>query len=374
MRRRTQMTPWIGAFTLLACQPSSSEVPDTDTSPAETAGSTADPSNGSEAMSTADTSDGEPDTDPGGSDGTGTTGDNSTGDDTQPGPAAECGDGYIDPGEDCDDGVLGNANDKGCLANCQLASCGDEFVWDGVEDCDLGVAENTGAYGGCNEDCTHAPRCGDEVVDHEHGELCDGTSPDGIPCKACRLYEGAKLVFITSVPYPGDLGGLAGADALCSMLADAGGLIPKPEDGDEPIAVPYRAWLSTDEQSVDERFTKHGLPYVTRTGQVIAWSWDELTDPAVLKPQITQSELPQMSVTDKWIWTNTRGDGSLTSSTLHCGGWSIGTLGTDGRVGTTTVDLDQELTPALIEAWTHYTGPSGLVPCGFNYHLYCFEQ
>ena len=62
------------------------------------------------------------------------------------------------------------------------STCGPE-CGDGVvtanEACDLGTdpatgaSRNTGAYGGCNPDCTLAPICGDGVVDTEFGEACD---------------------------------------------------------------------------------------------------------------------------------------------------------------------------------------------------------
>ena len=370
---RSASTVFAASIALLgACVPSPGDEPDTDTSPEASSTSTGDgTSGGSEVMTTAGPGTGPDATDDSGE----TTGQDST---TTDAPetdtdAPECGDGHVDPGEACDDGVLDNADDQACLPDCQLASCGDGLVWADVEDCDLG-ADNDGAYGGCNPDCTFAPRCGDGVVDDEEGELCDGLSPDGIQCKACLLYEGAKLVFLTSASFTGDLGGLAGADALCSALADDAGLIPPPEDGEQPLAAPYRAWLSASEGSVDSRFAKHGLPYITRTGEVIAWSWDELTDPAVLKPQITQTELADVNMPAQRSWTNTRGDGTLASPTLHCGDWTLGDANLQGRVGTTSVDLDQPITPELIEAWTHLAGPVGVFACDYAYHLYCVEQ
>lgn len=51
-------------------------------------------------------------------------------------------------------------------------ACGDAVVTPD-EACDLGAAENTGAHGGCNPDCTLAPFCGDARVDTALGEQCD---------------------------------------------------------------------------------------------------------------------------------------------------------------------------------------------------------
>jgi len=49
-------------------------------------------------------------------------------------------------------------------------SCGDG-VATVTEECDNGT--NNGAYGTCNDDCTFAPRCGDNVIQENQGEVCD---------------------------------------------------------------------------------------------------------------------------------------------------------------------------------------------------------
>jgi fibro-slime domain-containing protein len=51
--------------------------------------------------------------------------------------------------------------------------CGDGIVTRG-EACDLGTANNTGAYGTCNPDCTLPPRCGDDIVQNPPEECDDG--------------------------------------------------------------------------------------------------------------------------------------------------------------------------------------------------------
>jgi cysteine-rich repeat protein len=65
-------------------------------------------------------------------------------------------------------------------------TCGDgKLNPKGGEQCDLG-AGNTGTYGGCNMDCTFAPRCGDGMQTDE--ETCDdGNRKNGDGCDAaCR--------------------------------------------------------------------------------------------------------------------------------------------------------------------------------------------
>ena len=74
--------------------------------------------------------------------------------------------------EKCDKGTANNTGAYGgCNSDCTLAAyCGDGVV-NGSEKCDKGTANNTGAYGGCNSDCTLAAYCGDGEVNGS--EKCD---------------------------------------------------------------------------------------------------------------------------------------------------------------------------------------------------------
>jgi len=55
------------------------------------------------------------------------------------------------------------------------SDCGDGIVTRG-EACDLGAANNTGAYGTCNPDCTLPSRCGDGIVQNPPEECDDGVN------------------------------------------------------------------------------------------------------------------------------------------------------------------------------------------------------
>jgi fibro-slime domain-containing protein len=102
-----------------------------------------------------------------------------------------CGDGIVTSNEACD---LGTANNTGaygtCTSDCKLpAFCGDGKVnsSDG-EACDNGSNLATYGYNGnpaCNANCKLTDYCGDGVVDSLYGEECDdGNTVSGDGCEA----------------------------------------------------------------------------------------------------------------------------------------------------------------------------------------------
>jgi hypothetical protein len=77
-----------------------------------------------------------------------------------------CGDGFRDPTESCDQGARNATNDGrwapqmgGCNSICGVMDryCGDTYMEPGREQCDLGIAGNTGAPGGCDARCRLVP-------------------------------------------------------------------------------------------------------------------------------------------------------------------------------------------------------------------------
>ena len=128
-----------------------------------------------------------------------------------------CGNGILEPnyGEKCDDGNTNNGD--GCNAICQIEAgwqcpipgqscipcgtnacdagpagyCGDGVIEAG-EECDCGDGtisvpggcpgpNNDNTYGDCTTRCTWGPRCGDNIVQTNHGEQCDMGSLNGVP-------------------------------------------------------------------------------------------------------------------------------------------------------------------------------------------------
>ena len=76
-----------------------------------------------------------------------------------------CGDGIVQPNEACDEGVVVE---------------GKPTKWNGSK-----PSGGDGTYGGCNADCTSAPKCGDGIYNKDEGEVCDdGNTVGGDGCEA----------------------------------------------------------------------------------------------------------------------------------------------------------------------------------------------
>jgi fibro-slime domain-containing protein len=86
-----------------------------------------------------------------------------------------CGDGIVNGTEACDDGQNNGGPTSKCDAKCAI-KCGNGTL-DSGEQCDKGAALNTGAYGGCEPNCTLAPYCGDGIKNGT--EQCDDGKNDG---------------------------------------------------------------------------------------------------------------------------------------------------------------------------------------------------
>ncbi len=151
----------------------------------------------------------------------------------------------------------------------------------------------------------------------------------------------------------GNIGGLAGADALCQVFADAA-----------ELPGTYKAWLSDQALSPATRFTKDGK-FVLADGPTVAESWDDLTDGELDVPiyhdalgnTVTHEEL-------EGVWTNTSIDGTPISTEPYesCLNWTSSSSAYSARAGH-FLYTDHD--------WTEY--PVEL-ECDYLIHLYCFQQ
>lgn len=161
-----------------------------------------------------------------------------------------------------------------------------------------------------------------------------------------------RTVFITSATVTGNLGGIAGADALCNSLAAASSLPGT-----------YKAWLSDGTSSPATTFTKNYSYLLPDGTTIVAYSWADLID-GTLASYIDQNESGS-GVTNVLVMTNTNTDGT-TIVDAACQNFTSDSedeylgLGINDGVGSSA-------------DWTTYaTGPC--LSTFYSYRLYCFEQ
>jgi len=238
-----------------------------------------------------------------------------------------------------------------------------------------------GSFHVCNEDgiwtevpptdtrCTECQPGTTRCASHESVQTCSATgkwssaTPCEFVCDFDKCMQSPKRVFVTSMAFQGGaLGGLAGADNICNKLAAAAKLPGS-----------FRAWLSDAVQSPAVRFDRDGGPYLLVDVTIVANHWTTLTTKP-LRHAIDVTELggtPPLSTggcVGPYVWSNTREDGTLSSSFSHCGGWSI--------LNGSTVNMGQTNS---LSSWSDAcsatsSGAAATPLCSALAPLYCFEQ
>jgi len=177
-----------------------------------------------------------------------------------------------------------------------------------------------------------------QMVDSVCGYTCDGVL--------------AKTVFVSSSTQAGNLGGLAGGDAICQGLADAASL-----------GGTYMAWLSDSTESPATRFVPWDGPYERTDGVRIADSWADLLDGTLAAPISVTETGAVVSGQTVQTGTDSQGFGVVTAPGPYCMDWTSGAgagvativRGNAGGTGTN---------------WTN----GGTAGCANVIRIYCFEQ
>jgi cysteine-rich repeat protein len=264
-------------------------------------------------------------------------------------PAA-CGDMIVQEGvEMCDDGNDIDTDD--CLTTCVPAACGDSIVQEGVEACDDGNDIDTDE---CLNTCV-AAACGDNVVQAGVEQCDDGNVDSGDGCSD-KCESESRFAFVSSTLHTGNMGGLAGADAICQGLADAANLPGT-----------YMAWLSTNEVNGTPatRFAQSAFPYVTVTGVKIADNWADLID-GTIDAALNVTELggapPAGNPTcgANSVWSNTLQNGTIFNATTSCSNWTSTAGGSHWGMSTAVNNL-----------WSTWC-QGGI--CSWQEPIYCFQQ
>lgn len=207
----------------------------------------------------------------------------------------------------------------------------------------VNVKNNRQHCGRCNRKCTPNHAC--------IRGACVALSPPPPPPpppppKVCG--EGGNcLVFITSARVQGNMGGVAGADAICNQRARSA-----------QLPGTYKAWLSDISGSVaNSRFIRNPGPYVLVNGTRIANTWSDVTD-GNLRAPINVTEYNQPAVTN-FVWTSTHPNSLWSGDCCH--NWTTNSNIWRGNYGSFN-QTDYRWTAA------------GYVQCNLENHLYCFQQ
>lgn len=183
----------------------------------------------------------------------------------------------------------------------------------------------------------------------------DGAAPeasqdaDAVACKGA--VDCPRFVFVTSGVFPGDLGGVAGADAQCRAAA-ASSKLP------QLSGRTFVAWLSTPLTTgggdVKGRLVNGTAAYRLVDGRQVAGSLADFLDGA----HDSAIELDENGApVNANVWTGTKNEGTATTST--CIGFvsrlSVGTVG-QSALGN--------------GAWTNDKD----ISCTERAHLYCIEE
>ena len=165
-------------------------------------------------------------------------------------------------------------------------------------------------------------------------------------------------VFVTNAPGNGNLGGLSGADTICTDAAESGGLSGE-----------WTAWLSDSTTDARDRLGEgeYRLPdgVTIETGTLVATSLADLTDGTLTNPiDKTAAGEPIGALS---VWTGTKPDGTLADGTpdeVSCDDWTNGMTGLDGASGV------EGALGATDVTWTE----ASTSECSASNQLYCLSR
>lgn len=105
-------------------------------------------------------------------------------------------------------------------------------------------------------------------------------------------------VFLTSIQYNGNLGGVTGADIKCQERANSANL-----------GGTWKAWISNTSTSAASRLIHSDKPYKLLNSQTVANNWTDLTD-GTIQNSININEFGGSPNYGSCVWTSTKIDGS----------------------------------------------------------------
>ncbi len=183
-----------------------------------------------------------------------------------------------------------------------------------------------------------------------------GTHADGgtiVGAGAAPPRTAGALFFVTENRYTANLGGLAGADAVCAKEAKLGGL-----EGE------FKAWLSTSSVNAKDRIAAAG-PWRRVDGRQL-FPGPSVTGLPEDFPALTATGADLLFNPNVAVWTGTRTNGRWIDG-LSCNDWTSASSSARGSYGECNFS----------QLWTETRDLSDapeLLPCSTEARLYCFGQ
>ena len=205
-----------------------------------------------------------------------------------------------------------------------------------------GCAASGSPVGASNDGGTITSDAPPVGVANNGGVLSQGDGASAEQDAATKPVATGMRVFATSATHNGNLGGLAGADALCEAAAKAA-----------KLGGTFKAWLSDSTTNASQRIAAVG-PWTLVDGTAA------FKGKSVTSFPVHDLDMDENGETGKkgLVWTGTVLGGN--ASTETCNDWSsTGASGTSGY-------------PHVIDDWND--DGSGGSPCNLGGRLYCFEQ
>jgi len=237
----------------------------------------------------------------------------------------------VNPGEEeqCIDGIDNNCNG---VFDCYDDDCEDSSYCHCTDSDDDGYGDRLGNYGTMYNCLYNDPDC-------------DDSDP---------LVLGCYHVFVSSIKYSAQMGGLDAANQVCKGMGDFAG-----------IGGRWMAWLSTEGNPISERFYHSDHPYVLLNGRTVADNWIDLygyDGEDYLNGPISRDEFGEKFKDggDHYVWTVTADNGLPIND--DCNGWSMGEIYSGTVLGNSKRE-NQEWTAGYLGDCQYEAA-----------HLYCFEQ
>lgn len=160
-----------------------------------------------------------------------------------------------------------------------------------------------------------------------------------------------KIAFVTSTTHNGNLGGIAGADAICAARASEAGL-----------SGTFLAWIADSTTYPAARFShwNYGYYQLGSGGPITADDFVDLTD-GTIDDDIDRDEDGNTISAPERTWTGSTDEGLPYGGSTHCNNWTSSSSGNNGRTGNVNNSLNN---------WASESTET----CDDLYRLYCFEQ